>query len=109
MLRIKTKEKLMKFTALATVAAYNTALVRCDIFASVQNFLKKLMTSIVNLADVGLPCVVAIDLVMIIFMPGDQKAKAARWAVLVGAIIAYVALRLVNAGELSSTLNTLAS
>ena len=78
----------------------------CDIFDDIQKVSGNAQSKIIETATVLLPLVIVIDILCIVFTR-DQRKIALEASILITAIVAFVALLIINNGDIATTLKNL--
>lgn len=110
---MKTKEKNWYMKALAKVSAWYllvqsraTYLVYCDAFDDAAKGVKSLQTKFTTLAEVLFPLAIVICAICMFFTRDQRKFETER-SIMIGCVLAYALIVLVNKGNLVSTIKGL--
>lgn len=84
----------------------NTYWTLCDIFDDIQIVSGNAQSKIIETATVLLPLIIVIDILCIVFTR-DQRKIQLEVSILITAIVAFIALLIINNGDIAATLKDL--
>ena len=88
------------------VSYLETQMAMCDIFGDIETISNNIVSRVVQVATAILPVVFVITLLCIIFTR-DQKKLAQEYTILISSAVAFIALLVIQKGNLAETLQGL--